>query len=182
MRIGPKPLEVSILHAQEAVEKRPKPSETEKPPRQEQMPPCFLDNFCEDEKVGKFQVIDWLLPNVLAGSDTTTWSLCEIMYCLAKNPENQRKLVIELNEAHLELPARYDHIKDLPYLNAVLSEALRYVPGIPFNLERKVPAEGFKLDTDTFLPAGTVVGINPGVITWNQSIFGEDADQWNANR
>ncbi|KAI7211464.1 hypothetical protein KC333_g7674 [Hortaea werneckii] len=182
MRIGPKPLEVSILHAQEAVEKRRAPSETEKPRSKGQMPPCFLDNFCEDEKVDNFQVIDWLLPNVLAGSDTTTWTLCEIMYCLATNPENHRRLVAELDEAHLELPARYEDIKDLSYLNAVLSEALRYVPGIPFNLERKVPAEGFNLNSDTFLPAGTVVGMNPGVITWNQSIFGEDADQWDANR
>lgn len=182
MRIGPKPLEVSILRAQEAVVKRRAHSIEEKASTQEQLPPCFLYNFCEDEKVDDFQVVDWLLPNVLAGSDTTTWTLCEIMYCLAKNPEDNRRLVAELGEAHLELPARYEDIKDLPYLNAVLSEALRYVPGIPFNLERKVPAEGFNLDNDTFLPAGTVVGINPGVTAWNQSIFGDDADQWNANR
>ncbi|KAI6878118.1 hypothetical protein KC360_g5429 [Hortaea werneckii] len=182
MRIGAKPLEVSILRAQEAVENRRAPSRTEKATTQEQLPPCFLDNFCEDEKVDDFQVVDWLLPNVLAGSDTTTWTLCEIMYCLAKNPENHRKLIAELNEAHLELPAHYEDVKDLPYLNAVLSEALRYVPGIPFNLERKVPAEGFNSDSDTFLPAGTVVGINPGVTGWNSEIFGDDADQWNANR
>ncbi|RMY42164.1 hypothetical protein D0866_00105 [Hortaea werneckii] len=182
MRIGPKPLEVSILHAQEAIVNRRAHSVEEKATTQADLPPCFLENFCEDEKVDNFQVVDWLLPNVLAGSDTTTWTLCEIMFCLAKNPENHRRLVAELDEAHLELPARYEHIKDLPYLNAVLSEALRYVPGIPFNLERKVPAEGFNLDSDTFLPAGTVVGINPGVITWNPSIFGEDSDQWNANR
>ncbi|KAI7227514.1 hypothetical protein KC330_g8363 [Hortaea werneckii] len=182
MRIGPKPLEVSILRAQEAVVKRRAHSVEEKATTQEQLPPCFLDNFCEDEKVENFQVVDWLLPNALAGSDTTAWTLCEIMYCLTKNPENHRRLVAELDEAHLELPARYERIKDLPYLNAVLSEALRYVPVTPFDLERKVPAEGFNLDSETFLPAGTVVGMNPEVITWNQDIFGEDADQWNADR
>ena len=181
-RIGPKQLEVSILRAQEAVEKRRASSTAEKTTIQEDLPPCFLDNFGEDEKVDNFQVVDWLLPNVLAGSDTTTWTLCEIMFCLAKNPENHRRLVAELDEAHLELPARYEDVKDLPYLSAVLSEALRYVPGIPFNLERKVPAGGFNLDSDIFLPAGTVVGINPGVTAWDKGIFGEDADCWNANR
>lgn len=182
MRIGPKQLEVSILRAQEAVERRRASSAAEKATPQEELPPCFLDNLCEDEKVDNFQVVDWLLPNVLAGSDTTTWTLCEIMFCLAKNPENHRRLVAELDEAHLELPAHYEDVKDLPYLSAVISEALRYVPGIPFNLERKVPAGGFNLDSDTFLPAGTVVGINPGVTAWNKSIFGEDADCWNADR
>ncbi|KAI6855998.1 hypothetical protein KC338_g8631 [Hortaea werneckii] len=181
-RIGPKQLEVSILRAQEAVERRRASSAAEKATTQEELPPCFLDNFCEDEKVDNFQVVDWLLPNVLGGSDTTTWTLCEIMFCLAKNSENHRRLVTELDEAHLELPAHYENIKDLPYLSAVLSEALRYVPGIPFNLERRVPEGGFNLDSDTFLPAGTVVGINPGVTAWNKSIFGEDADSWNANR
>ena len=57
-------------------------------------------------------------------------------------------------------------------------------PALGLVLERVVPASGLQLrDTKkTFLPPGTVVGINPWVLHRDTRIFGDDAHSWNPER
>lgn len=50
----------------------------------------------------------------------------------------------------------------MPYLDAVIKEAVRMHPAVGQLLERHVPKGGITLG-DVFLPEGTIVGMNPWV-------------------
>ena len=58
---------------------------------------------------------------------------------------------------------------------------MRCHPGVSYPLERIVPKGGTEL-CGVHLREGTVVGINPAVIHRDQSIFGEDASEFNPER
>lgn len=64
---------------------------------------------------------------------------------------------------------------------AVMKEAMRCHPGVSYPLERIVPPGGGEL-CGVHLREGAVVGINPAVIHRDQSIFGEDASEFNPER
>lgn len=84
------------------------------------------------------QIVNWLLLNVLAGGDTTSATMRAVVYYLAKTPHAYDKLTAELDAAHLSLPAQWHDIKGLPYLDAVIREALRVNPGLAMVFERVV--------------------------------------------
>ena len=61
--------------------------------------------------------------------DTTSNALSIILHQLAKHPEAQAKLRQEILDAQNGGDLSYDHLIDLPYLDAVCRETLRvYVP------------------------------------------------------
>lgn len=64
---------------------------------------------------------------------------------------------------------------------AVIKEALRLHPGVQMVMERIVPEGGVTI-CDEFLPAGTVVGVNPVVIHFNKDIFGQDVHSFRPER
>ena len=99
------------------------------------------------------------------------------------------KLLTELDEAnaegHLSIPlVTWSETKNLPYLEAVIKEGVRIHPPLSLPLERVTPASGLQLNDkhSTYLPGGTVVGINPFVLHRDKRIFGEDAEEWNPDR
>ncbi|KAJ9633926.1 hypothetical protein H2201_008599 [Coniosporium apollinis] len=149
--------------------------------------PDFLDHFLEMKKtypdvVDNKQVIGYLLINILAGADTTAITLRAIIYYLLKNPSAMAKLYAELDAANLPLPASYDSVRNLPYLSAVLREAMRMHPAVGMIMERIVPSGGLALPDGRFVAPGTIVGMNPWVVHRNQEIFGADADRFNPDR
>ena len=130
--------------------------------------------------------------NINAGSDTIASTLRAIFYHLLKNADSLSRLQTELDSAVAEKtisspsPTWTESQQSLPYLGAVIKEGLRMNPALSLPLERVVPSEGLSLShengTRTFLPEGTVVGINPWVIHRSQHVFGVDAESWNPNR
>ena len=66
----------------------------------------------------------------------------------------------------------YKESASLPYLNAVLKEAIRIHPSVGLLLERHVPAGGATICGE-YLPGGTIVGINAWVLHYNQKTFPE---------
>ena len=120
--------------------------------------------------------------NILAGGDTTSAIMRATVYYLSKNSSAYEKLVSELDNAELSFPAKWKEINNLPYLDAVLREAMRINPGLAMILERVVPDSGFTLPDGKFIPAGTHVGINPAVVTRDFEVFGADADDYNPDR
>lgn len=73
------------------------------------------------------------------------------------------KLVQELDSRlpYLESPdeiAKFDQVKDFPYLNAVISEVLRYRPTSAFGLPRLVPKGGATISGE-FFKEGTVLSV-----------------------
>jgi hypothetical protein len=69
----------------------------------------------------------------------------------------------------------------MPYLQAILKEAMRYHPSVSFLLERVVP-KGGTIISGRGIPEGTIVGINAWVIHRDKKIFGEDADKFRPER
>ena len=134
------------------------------------------------EMVNDLQIVNWLMLSILAGGDTTSATMRALVYYLAKTPAAYKKLVDELDQQHLSLPASWKDVNILPYLDAVIREGLRINPGIAMIFERVVPAGGFPLPDGRFIPEGTKVGINPAVTNRNYDVFGQDADQFNPDR
>ncbi|KAH8807084.1 cytochrome P450 [Xylogone sp. PMI_703] len=147
----------------------------------------FLARFLEAKEqhpriVNDKQVLSYTISNMNAGSDTTAISLRAILYYTLKNPRVKVKLCEELNTAYREgRISRFVSWKEsqeqLPYLDAVVKEALRLHPAVGLLLERIVPTEGLQLPSGPFLPAGTIVGTNPWIIH-RHPVFGENVDDF----
>ena len=67
-----------------------------------------------------------------AGSDTTAISLRAMLYYMLKNPSTMRKLQHEIAEmeakGQISDPVTYAQSCKMPYLQAVMKEAMRYSP------------------------------------------------------
>ncbi|GIZ44525.1 hypothetical protein CKM354_000772100 [Cercospora kikuchii] len=153
--------------------------------------PDFLSRFLklhdeQPEVVTNQALLAYLFININAGSDTIASTTRAIFYYLLKNPSTLDKLREELEEAQKQdklttpLPT-WTEVQALPYLNAVIKEGLRFNPALALPLERVTPANGFQLG-ETFIPPGTIVGVNPWVLHRDTRIFGSDAEAWNPDR
>jgi cytochrome P450 len=152
----------------------------------------FLDKFLQVKEkhpdlVDNNMVVNYLLVNTLAGSDTTGSTMCSAVYHILKHPQVHKKLREELYVANLSLPARWKDLQGLTYLDAVMRESMRVNPGVGLMIERIVPQGGFTLPDGRFVPEGTIVGMNPWVINKNESVFGANTEafipeRWLPNR
>jgi cytochrome P450 len=78
-----------------------------------------------------------------AGSETTATLLSGLSYHLLKNPTVMKKVVDEIRGAfQVEEDIKILSVGQLPYLSAVLEEALRTYPPAPSAFERIVPEGG----------------------------------------
>lgn len=153
--------------------------------------PDFLSRFLklheeQPDIVTDRALLTYLFININAGSDTIGSTLRAIVYHLLKNPKTMTRLQQELQDAkgrcQLSTPLpTWAECQTLPYLTAVVKEGLRINPALALPLERVAPRAGLRLG-DTFIPPGTVVGINPWVMQRDIRIFGEDAEQWRPGR
>ena len=153
--------------------------------------PDFLSRFLtlhEDQPdvVTDRQLLAYLFMNINAGSDTIGSTVRATFYYLLKNSASMEELMDELHTARADgkltmpLPT-WQECQALPYLNAVIKEALRLNPALALPMERVVPETGLQIDT-AFLPAGTIVGINPWILHRDKRIFGDDAEEWQPAR
>ncbi|WOO78910.1 Benzoate 4-monooxygenase [Vanrija pseudolonga] len=125
------------------------------------------------------------LTQLIAGSDTTSNSSCALLFYAAKTPGVLAKLQQELDEAipdGTDVPT-FDMIKDLPYLQNVFNETLRYHSTSGIGLPRQVPPEspGVTIEGHYF-PAGTVLSVPTYTIHHSKEIWGPDADDFNPDR
>ena len=69
----------------------------------------------------------------------------------------------------------------MPYLQAVMKEAMRMHPAVGISMPRYVPSGGAEIG-GRYYPEGTVVGVNAWVIHRDREVFGEDADVFRPER
>ena len=188
MRIGPRPLVNGFIYTVKIVtDYQQQLAGAEKKQKREEKPAeHFLDKYNSLKETVDFaddnQIINWLMMNVLAGGDSTAGAMRSVVYHLARHPEKQEKLVQELDEAKLSLPAQYNDIKNLPYLNAAILESNRLTPALGLMMERWVPAGGLSLPDGRVIPEGMKVGMNPCVLTRDVETFGSDVDVYRPER
>lgn len=115
--------------------------------------------------MGREELTAEALTQLIAGSDTTSNSSCAIIYYLSNNPRVMRKLQDELDKVAEEkaggeevLHFDYEDVKNLPYLQACIDEALRLHSTSAIGLPRQVP-EGGATILGQFFPGGTTVSV-----------------------
>jgi benzoate 4-monooxygenase len=114
---------------------------------------------------------------VEAPSDVTRSSSCAITYYLAANPDVQRKLQKELDEAlesEDDSATSFEVVKNLPYLDAVINEALRLHSTSGIGLPRIVPEGGMSIQGH-FFKEGTVLSVPSYTIHRDREVWGDDA-------
>lgn len=109
------------------------------------------------EKIKVQDIFMTCITNIGAGSDTTSISLCSVFYHLCKYPEVAQKLRAEIHDkaaaGELDNPITFKQAQSMPYLQAVLKEALRVHPATGLPLGRVVPSGGATIAGRAF-PAG----------------------------
>lgn len=154
-------------------------------------PRDFLDKLRDahlenPQKVTRYHLFMMCLSNIIAGSDTTAVSLSSVLFQLITNPASLDKLRNEIasyRKAHGATTERlaFKNAQELPYLMAVIKEALRMHPATGLPMWRVVP-DGGAVVAGHYLPGGATVGINSWVAHRNESVYGEDASKFHPER
>lgn len=115
---------------------------------------------------------------LLTGGDTTSTAVKAILYYLVRNPESMRRLISELRESGLGTKGPVVSYKDaskVPYLSAVIREAMRLHPSVGMILPRGVPPGGATLVDENgrtyHLGDGAEIGFNPWIMQRDPEIF-----------
>ncbi|KAJ4168492.1 hypothetical protein NW754_010405 [Fusarium falciforme] len=115
-------------------------------------------NTADNSSFTQYHVLAGCVANMVAGSDTTAISLSAILYHLLRNPDKLQILREEIDGFFSKKtgPATSINFQDslgLPYLQAVIKEALRMHPATGLPIERVVP-EGGAIISGKFFPDG----------------------------
>ncbi|CAF3577128.1 unnamed protein product [Fusarium graminearum] len=134
-----------------------------------------------DEKDMGDEAVDLLI----AGSDTTAYTLAVAVVQICQNTQVKKKLVESLN-------AGISDVKNLPsllgleqiaYLNATVREALRFAIAAPGRLPRVVPRDSKPLVIDDqVIPAGSIIGMSAYTMNFSKELWGKDAAEFNPDR
>ena len=103
------------------------------------------------------------------------------LFHVYSNPRVLCKLRAEINAARPSSPSTNVEAAGLPYLQAVIKEAIRICPPITGVMPKDVPPEGDTYNGQ-FIPGGTAIGFSMvGMLTDNK-VFGEDAETFRPER
>lgn len=127
--------------------------------------PTLFTKLINDEKYGLTanDIQSEAQGYIVAGSDTTAYTLTGLVYAVCKNPQARDTLAAEL--ATLPEDFTEKDTRTLSYLGQVISEALRLYPAVG-SLPRSVPPEGSEF-------AGYPV---PGGVTVSTQIYSLSRD------
>ncbi|KAF9023814.1 benzoate para-hydroxylase [Hymenopellis radicata] len=111
---------------------------------------------------------------LIAGSDTTSNSMTAILHLIITHPRVHHKLLSILEEVYNGDSAviTYDHVKDMPYLDATIDEGLRLYATTAIGLHRSVP-EGGAYCCGRFFPEGTEMSVPAWTIQHDPRIWGD---------
>lgn len=128
-------------------------------------------------------LVDQLMTFLVAGHETTASSLTWAVYSLCLHPSVQTRL---RTEVHANLPSLSSDkpvtsldIDNMPYLNAVCNEVLRYFPPVAITVRDAA------VDTSILgcpVPAGTKIFLAPRATNRDKTLWGEEADKFNPDR
>ena len=115
-----------------------------------------------------------------AGTLTTSWALCVAVFYLLISPDiltdlkRELKIAVPNQNAHVPLPK----LESLPYLTAIIQEALRLSYGVSSRLQRISPDKPLQYTDSTthrswMIPKGTPVSMTSVLIHHDEDIFPE---------
>ncbi|KAF9263918.1 fatty acid hydroxylase [Marasmius fiardii PR-910] len=141
--------------------------------------------FAKDPETGEGlpdkAIVNNLLTFLIAGKITLSCMMSFITYYLLKNPSTMRKLQAEVDEVLSGEPAQYQHLSKMPYLTAVMREALRLVPTAP--MRPVTPLEDTTLLNGKYaVKAGTILVVNTWMGHRDPAVWGDDANEFRPER
>jgi cytochrome P450 len=130
------------------------------------------------------------LEQIIAGSDTTAGAIRGTLLHLMTNPRVYLRLQREIDDAVRRQSTDGGIItaaqaRQLPYLQAVIREALRVWPPVANIFSRDVPTGGDTLIVDgesVFLPGGVCIGYSAYAMHHCEKIYGKDAKAFRPER
>ncbi|KAF7422267.1 cytochrome P450-dit2 [Pleurotus ostreatus] len=168
--------------------------ETEGPSRQDIITELLKNNerLPESEQLSEEELIGQMTVLIFGAQDTTSSALSRVLYMLSVHPNWQDDLRGEILEAldtsDRDGRLRYEDVVKLPLLDAVLKETLRLFPPVPFVRrtaiqERTIPFTTQAGDTSSVtIPVGTTLFVGIAGANRMESVWGEDAKEWNPER
>ncbi|KAI6029283.1 hypothetical protein PISMIDRAFT_683590 [Pisolithus microcarpus 441] len=147
----------------------------------------------DEELYAQMRII--LIAGQESTSHTINWALLE----LARKPEIQSKLRSEIRQQESAIHARGDaqftasDLDNMPYLNAIIKEALRYHCAAAqvfrmasqdciLPLSRPIRTESGESTHEVFVPKGTRIIASVAAYNRNKDMWGENADVFNPDR
>ncbi|CAG7938625.1 unnamed protein product [Penicillium olsonii] len=128
-------------------------------------------------------LVDQSMTFLGAGHETTATALQWAIYALCKHPDVQVRLREEIRanlpSTNDETPISAAAIDNLPYLNAVCNEVLRYHPSVPATARTAVRDTTL---AGKHIPKDTTLIVSPRIINRMEALWGEDADKFNPER
>ncbi|KAL1625468.1 hypothetical protein SLS56_007362 [Neofusicoccum ribis] len=125
------------------------------------------------------------MSTLIAGSDTTAFTLSFASYAISKAPAIRARLEKELkdNIADPDQMPSLGELERLPYLAACVKESLRLAMPAPGRLPRVLPASGPPLVIDgQVIPPGSVIGYSAYSVHYDESVWGTNARQFMPER
>ena len=125
---------------------------------------------------------------LIAGSETTASTLAAITYHLLADRELLSRLRAELittmpDPDKLPVASKLDK---LPFLNALIQEAIRLYPGATHRQDRVAPDEDLVYNTPDgqafVIPRGTGVGMAAPIVNRHPILYGPDPDNFRPDR
>ncbi|KAF8931541.1 hypothetical protein BGZ58_007578 [Dissophora ornata] len=172
-----KSIAIMDRYAYETIHERRKESAEEKEKRPRDLLDHFINLTREDgTKLSDLELRDVFVNFMMAGRDSTGYTLTWQFYILMSNPRILKNVMKELDIV-LKGSGEYTYetiLQGLPYLKAVFYETLRLYPSVARNIKETVE--------DDVLPDGTAIykGEKISFSTWcmgrNRSVWGEDAE------
>lgn len=92
-----------------------------------------------------------------------------------------KKLRDEVLAAQLSDPPKWEEVRSLPYLEAVIKEAMRLLPVSQWDHSRVVPPGGATV-AGYFVPEGTTVQCHIDSVHRSAEVFGAEPDVYNPER
>ena len=123
---------------------------------------------------------------LLAGRDTTAFTLGWTFYMLSKHPEVVKKIIEEVEQVigsvgdASDEDFSYEKIGELRYTHAVVMEVLRIHPVVPHELKFAIKDD--TLPDGTFVHAGSQISWLPLAMGRSEKLWGKDANEFRPER
>ncbi|KAH8734260.1 cytochrome P450 oxidoreductase [Ilyonectria robusta] len=138
-----------------------------------------MNQSANPKSINDREIITHAFGNVSAGSDTTAIAMRAVMYHTLTNKAAYARLCSEIRD-NLSEPVRFQPAFSLPYLKAVVQEAMRMHPSVGQLLGRTVPTGGAVIGGFR-VGAGAEVGMSPWVLHRDPEVF-PDPDAFKPER
>ncbi len=137
---------------------------------------ALLDSGLPPSEVSEERLQHEAISVIGAGIETTMRTLSVATYHVLDNPAVHERLLAELVQAIPNIDARgsdmpsYDTLATLPYLTAVINEALRLAYGTPQRLPRRIPGQTLQYK-EWLIPAGAAVSMETYSMAHDERLF-----------